>query len=132
MAYLRPPALTRRLFNPLAMRLHVGGSAALEVRRRKSGTIQRVPVIPLDHAGARYVVSTRGESDWVRNVRDAGTVVLAEKGRSGRYTTTEVPAGEREPIIEAYRRKAGRTVESYWRALPSASDHPTFRLEPLG
>jgi hypothetical protein len=132
MAYLKPPAVTRKLFNPLAMRLGIGGSATLAVARRSSGTTQQVPVIPIDHGGARYVVSTRGESQWVKNVRSAGTVELRERGRSQRFTAVEIAVAERSPVLDAYRATAGRMVETYWKRLPDAADHPTFRLDPTG
>ena len=74
MAYLKPPAVTRKLFNPLAMRLGLGGSVTLAVAGRTSGVTRQVPVIPVEHDGGRYIVSTRGESDWVRNARSAGRV----------------------------------------------------------
>ena len=130
MAYLKAPAVTRKLFNPLAMRLGLGGSATLAVPRRRSGTMQQIPVIPVEHGGARYVVSTRGESEWVRNVRSAGAVELRERGRSQRFSAVELPVGERQPVLDAYRAKAGRMVDSYWKRLPDPVDHPTFRLDP--
>jgi len=132
MAYLKPPAITSKLFNPLAMRLGIGGSTTLAVTRRSSGTTQQVPVIPIEHAGARYVISTRGESQWVKNVRSAGSVELRERGRSERFTAVEIPVAERAPVLDAYRAKAGRMVETYWKRLPDPADHPTFRLDPAG
>lgn len=131
-AYLKPPLFTRKVFNPLAMRLGLNGSVALVVPRRRTGTPLRVPVIPVEHAGARHVVSTRGESDWVRNLRAAGTVAL--EGRSGAeaFRARELPVSERGPVIAAYRKKAGRAVAGYWRKLPDDADHPVFRLEPEG
>ena len=126
MAYLKPPVFTRKVFNPLAMRLRLGGSTTLAVRRRTSGTMQQIPVIPIEYDGGRYVVSARGESDWVRNLRAAGRADLG--GRA--FTATEVAVGERVAIIEAYRAKAGRTVAPYWKRLPDPGDHPTFRLDP--
>ena len=42
----------------------IGGTKALSVRRRRSGRTQRVPVIPIERDGARYLVSPRGETDW--------------------------------------------------------------------
>jgi hypothetical protein len=132
MAYLKPPAVTSKLFNPLAMRFGIGGSATLAVSRRSSGTTQQIPVIPVEHAGARYVVSARGESQWVRNVRRAGTLELRQRGRSERFTAVEIPVAERPPVIDAYRAKAGRTVDSYWKRLPDPADHPTFRLDSSG
>jgi deazaflavin-dependent oxidoreductase (nitroreductase family) len=130
MPYLKPPYFVRKVFNPVAMRFGMSGSEALVVERRRSGEPQRIPVIPIEHDGARYVVSTRGESDWVRNVRAAGEVELEGKGGTERLRAIEVPAAERAPIIEAYRAKAGRTVEAYWKKLPDPADHPVFRLEP--
>ena len=130
MAYLKPPLLVRAVFNKLALRFGMSGTHALSVPGRRSGQAETVPVIPVDHEGARYVVSTRGESDWVRNVRAAGVVELGRPGKGERYNAIEVPVEERAPIIELYRAKAGRTVEAYWKKLPEPADHPTFRLEP--
>ncbi|HEX4035873.1 MAG TPA: hypothetical protein VHX66_15630 [Solirubrobacteraceae bacterium] len=129
MAYLKPPTVTSKIFNPLAMRFGIGGSVTLAVKRRSSGTTQLVPVVPVEHAGTRYVVSARGEAQWVKNARSAGSLELREKGRSQHYSAVEVPVSERPPIIDAYRAKAGRTVDTYWKRLPDAADHPVFRLE---
>jgi deazaflavin-dependent oxidoreductase (nitroreductase family) len=130
MAYLKPPAVTRKLFNPLAMRFGLSGSATLAVPGRASGVTRQVPVIPVEHDGARYIVSTRGEADWVRNARSAGSVELRRGGRGEVFAAVEVPVSERSPIIDAYRAKAGRMVDTYWKRLPDPADHPTFRLEP--
>jgi deazaflavin-dependent oxidoreductase (nitroreductase family) len=129
MAYLKPPAFTRHVFNPLAMRFGIGGTKTLAVRRRRSGEMQRVPVIPLEYDGGRYVVSTRGESDWVRNLRAAGEAELGAGDSTERVQATEVPAAERPPILAAYRKAAGKTVESYFKKLPDPADHPVFRIE---
>jgi len=61
MAYLKPPGFAKVL-NPLAMRFGISGTATLEVRRRRSGQTQRVPVIPVEVEGKQYAVSSRGES----------------------------------------------------------------------
>jgi deazaflavin-dependent oxidoreductase (nitroreductase family) len=125
-AYLRPHQFMKKVFNPLAMRFGLSGTAPMEVKGRRTGRPARVPVIPVELGGDRYVVSTRGEADWVRNLRAAG------EGRLGaqRVTATEVPAGERAPIIEAYRAKAGRATAGYFTKLPNPADHPVFRLQP--
>lgn len=131
MAYLRPPLFTRKVFNALAMRFGISGVQTLAVRGRKTGNEQTIPVIPVDHDGARYLVSPRGETEWVRNVRATnGEVELRSKEGTERYSATEVPVAERDAIIEAYRAKAGRTVAAYWKKLPDPADHPTFRLTP--
>lgn len=132
MAYLKPPLMTRRVLNPLAMRFGLGGTATLVVPGRRTGAPLRVPVIPVAHEGARYLVSTRGESDWVRNLRAAGTGELRTKGSAEPFRAVELPVDERPPVLEAYRAKAGRTVGGYFAKLPDPGDHPVFRLEPSG
>jgi deazaflavin-dependent oxidoreductase (nitroreductase family) len=130
MVYLKPPATVTKIFNRLAMHSTLWDVHTLEVVRRNAVDPQRVPVIPLDHDGSIFVVSTRGESDWVRNVRAAGKVRLGQKGQFETYTATEVPEDKRGDILTAYRKKAGREVNAYWKRLPGDRDHPTFRLTP--
>ena len=125
MAYLAPPWFTRKVFNPIAMRLGISGTKALTVPGRRSGRPMSVPVIPVEHDGARYVVSTRGEADWVRNLRASGRGELGSEP----VRATELPLDRRPPVIEAYRAKAGHTVAGYWAKLPDPADHPVFRLD---
>lgn len=130
MVYLKPPATVTKIFNKMAMHSTLWDVHTLEVARRNAVDPQRIPVIPLEHDGSLYVVSTRGEADWVKNVRAAGKVRLGQKGNFETYAATEVPADERTDILLAYRRKVGREVNAYWRKLPGDTDHPTFVLTP--
>jgi len=128
MAYLKPPALTVKVFNKLAMKSSMWDVHTLEVAGRTTGEPQRIPVIPIQHQGTLYVVSTRGEAEWVRNVRAAGSVRLGQKGDFTSYRVVEVPVEKRGSIIAAYRSKAGREVNGYWKKLPADADHPVFEL----
>ena len=130
MVYLKPPARVTKIFNRLAMRSTLWDVHTLEVARRNAVNPQRVPVIPLELDDSLFVVSTRGESDWVKNVRAAGTVRMGQKGQFETYAATEVPVQERAGILAAYRKKAGREVNGYWKKLPGDPDHPTFELKP--
>ena len=129
MAYLKPSSTTK-FFNGLAMHTTLWDVHTLEVARRNGVDPQRVPVIPLEQDGLLFLVSTRGEADWVKNVRAAGTVRLGQKDKFVAYAATEVPADGRSGIITAYRKKAGREVNGYWKKLPDDIDHPTFKLTP--
>jgi deazaflavin-dependent oxidoreductase (nitroreductase family) len=127
MVYLKPPAKVTKIFNKLAMHNTISDVHTLEVARRNAVHPQRVPVIPLDHAGSLYVVSTRGEADWVKNVRAAGKVRLGQKGNFATYVATEVAAEERAEVVKAYRKKAGREP-GYWKKQPEDTDPPSFEL----
>jgi deazaflavin-dependent oxidoreductase (nitroreductase family) len=130
MAYLKPSAIETKIFNKLAMHSTLWDVHTLEVARRNAADPQRVPVVPVEHDGSLFIVSARGESDWVKNVRASGIVRLGQKGNFATYAATEVPGDERSGIITAYRKKAGRDVNGYWRKLPADADHPTFTLTP--
>lgn len=132
MAYLKPSTFQRRVFNPIAMRFRLAGTATLVVRGRRSGNELSVPIIPVEHEGARYIVSTRGEAEWVRNLRAAGEATLRTGDGSETFAPTEIVAAERTAILDAYRAKAGRTVSGYFKQLPSPDDHPIFRIDPIG
>ncbi|HRD13489.1 MAG TPA: nitroreductase/quinone reductase family protein [Mycobacterium sp.] len=131
MAYLKPPWFTARVFNKIAMATGISGSERLTLTARSSGRPQEIPVITVDVDGTRYLVSTRGESQWVRNVRANPTVTLATKMGTARFTATEVPVSQRDPVLTAYRAKAGKTVDGYFAKLPDPADHPVFSLTPV-
>ena len=131
MAYLKPPWFTARVFNKIAMATGISGSERLTLTARSSGRPQEIPVITVDVDGIRYLVSTRGESQWVRNVRANPTVTLATKTGTARFTATEVPVPQRDPVLTAYRAKAGKTVDGYFAKLPDPADHPVFSLTPV-
>jgi deazaflavin-dependent oxidoreductase (nitroreductase family) len=128
MAYLKPPALTRKVLNPLMMRSGLGGAVTLTVPGRRTGIPRKVPVIPVEVAGSRYLVSPYGETEWVRNLRAAGRGELTRKGHAESVTAREVPVGERAAIIGAYQKIISGAVRSYFTRLPGAEDHPVFRL----
>lgn len=128
MAYLKPPWFTVKIFNRIAMATGIAGSETLTLTRRGTGETQQIPVLTVVVDGTRYLVSTRGESQWVKNVRANPTVTLAARGATTRYTAAEIPVDQREPVLAAYRAKAGKAVEGYFRNLPQPSDHPVFAL----
>jgi deazaflavin-dependent oxidoreductase (nitroreductase family) len=128
MAYLKPPWFTRAVFNKIAMATGMSSTQKLTVTRRRSKQPQEIPVIPVDVGGTRYVVSTRGETDWVKNLRADPNVTIG----STAYVAREIPEQDRQPILTAYREKAGRAVEGYFRQLPRETDHPVFVVTPKG
>mgnify|MGYP000940185195 CR=1 FL=1 len=132
MPYIRPPLFVRRVFNPLAMRFGISGTEVLTVTRRRSRTPQRLPVISVQHDGGRYLVSPRGDTDWVRNLRATPRCTLGRRGRELPFEVTEVPVERRAPIIAAYRAVAGRAVKSFFERMPDPGDHPVFLVGPAG
>jgi|ERR1700753_1157086 deazaflavin-dependent oxidoreductase (nitroreductase family) len=128
MAYLKPPWFTVKVFNRIAMATGISNTETLTVTKRGSGEPQQIPVVTVHLDGIRYLVSTRGESQWVKNVRANPTVTLTTKKGVVTYAAREMPAPQRQPILSAYQKKAGRAVDGYFRKLPDPADHPVFAL----
>lgn len=107
----RPDWFTRRLLNPLLnLLMHLGvsiwGSRILEHRGRNTGKTYRTPVNLLTIDGVDYLVSPRGETQWVRNVRAAdGHLVLILGRRRVARTATELPVPERPAVLRRYLRR---------------------------
>lgn len=130
MAYLKPPWFTVKVFNKIAMSSGISGSETLTLTGRASGREQKIPVITVVVDDTRYLVSTRGESQWVKNLRANPAVSLTTKAGTTRYTAAEVPVAQRPPVLAAYRAKAGKMVDGYFAKLPEPADHPVFSLNP--
>ena len=127
--YLKPGWLVQKVMNPVVMRF--GIAPTLAVRGRRSGEWRTVPVNVLDYNGSRYLVAPRGRTDWVLNLRAAGTGEIRRRGKTDRFQAAEVPDHEKPPIINAYLNRWGKQVKSQFDALPDPADHPVFRLEPV-
>jgi deazaflavin-dependent oxidoreductase (nitroreductase family) len=105
--YLEPDKLTKRLANPIVagltrLGISVRGSRVLEVQGRVSGEWREVPVNPLTLRGRTYLVAPRGHTQWVRNLRVAGTGRLRRGRRRTVFTATELADADKAPIIRAY------------------------------
>lgn len=126
MTYLRPGVFMRRVVNPLLISFNL--KPTLAVRGRRSGAWRTVPVNVLEHDGQRYIVAIRGETEWVRNLRAAGSGEIRRGARVERFRATEIPVEDRPPIIAAYRSLWEREVARQFSQLPDPADHPVFRL----
>jgi len=142
--YRQPDWFTRNVFNRLVAGLtrlgvSVWGSRVLEHRGRTTGELHHTPVNLLTYEGAEYLVSPRGETQWVRNVRHADGHCVLILGRRRRITTlTEIPEAERTPVLRAYLRRWKFEVGMFFDGVgPDSTDeewaavagrHPVFAV----
>lgn len=143
--YRNPGWVTQRVFNPMvAVMTRAGfsvlGSRVLEVRGRKSGLARRTPVNLLSLEGRQYLVSPRGETEWVRNVRaDGGRLDLLLGSKRQHYRAQEVPDADKVDVLRGYLRRWKAEVGVFFDGVgPDSTDeqirgiahkHPVFRLE---
>ncbi|WP_329204815.1 nitroreductase family deazaflavin-dependent oxidoreductase [Streptomyces sp. NBC_01696] len=141
--YLRANAFAQRMNSVIGWLARHGvslpGSAEMSVRGRKSGRMQRIPVNPHHHDGAQYLVSARGHSQWVRNMRAAGGGELKVGRRVRTFTAVEIADDEQKVrIVRAYLKRWGWEVNQYFQGITASStdaellaacpDHPVFRI----
>lgn len=82
--------------------ISIAGTRALRVRGRKTGKSRGVVVNVLRVDGVDYVVSPRGNTQWVRNVRVAGVVDVGPRWRRRRLRITEVADPAKADLLKRY------------------------------
>jgi hypothetical protein len=133
--YQRPDVITTHIINPLIMALiklgfSVHGSQVLAVRRRRTGTVQEVPVNPIEVAGVRYLVAPRGATQWVRNLRAAGMAELRVGQRREQIRVSELADDAKPPVLRAYLRRWQRETRKFFGVDANASDEELRRRAP--
>jgi deazaflavin-dependent oxidoreductase (nitroreductase family) len=135
--YREPGWFTKYVFNKAvagATRLGVSvwGSRVLEVKGRKTGEPRRTPVNLLTIGDATYLVSPRGETQWVRNVRAAdGRLDLLLGRKRTRYLATELPDEEKIPVLRAYLTRWKAEVGVFFDGVgPKSTDQEVAAIAP--
>ena len=119
------------------------GSRVLEVPGRRTGEPRRVPVNLLTLDGVDYLVSPRGEGQWVRNVRanDGRLDLLLGRHRT-HHVAHELADADKVDVLRAYLRRWKFEVGQFFDGvdadssdevlLARAPKHPVFRLDAAG
>jgi deazaflavin-dependent oxidoreductase (nitroreductase family) len=141
--YRAPGWFTRNVFNPIVAFLtrrgvSVLGSRVLAVRGRTSGEWRTTPVNLLEHEGKRYLVAPRGEAQWVRNLRVAGTGQLRVGKKVEDFRARELGDDEKVPMLRAYLERWKAEVGVFFEGVgPDSTDdelrtiaprHPAFEV----
>lgn len=141
--YVEPGWFTKHVFNRIVqaltgMGISVWGSRTLLVRGRSSGEWRSNPVNLLTHDGACYLVAPRGVTQWVRNVRAAGSGQLRVGRRVQAFKATELTDAEKREVLRAYLKRWKAEVGIFFDGVSAKSpdseldriapNHPVFRL----
>lgn len=130
------PGRADRIFNVVVSRLtrlgiSVWGSRVLAVRGRSSGEWRTVPVNLMTLDGRRYLVAPRGVTQWVRNLRAAGTGELRVGRRTEVFTFDELDDDAKPAVLRAYLRRWKFEVGVFFDGVDaSASDETLLGIAP--
>ena len=134
--YRAPGWFTRNVFNQLVAFLtkrgiSVLGSRVLAVKGRASGEWRTTPVNLLTYEGHRYLVAPRGETQWVRNLRVAGTGELRLGRGAEDFRGRELTDEEKVPVLRAYLRRWKAEVGIFFEGTgPDSSDEQLRAIAP--
>jgi deazaflavin-dependent oxidoreductase (nitroreductase family) len=135
--YKAPGWFTRNVFNRAVagltrLGISVWGSRVLEVRGRSSGEPRRTPVNLLTFECDHYLVSPRGEGQWVRNVRaDDGRLDLLVGKRRTHWVARELVDADKVEVLRAYLRRWKAEVGVFFDGVDAdSSDAELRRIAP--
>ena len=134
--YLRPGWFTQHVFNRLVERLtrwgiSIRGSRQLAVRGRSTGEWRTVPVNPLQLGGQRFLIAPRGTTEWVRNLRAAGTAELRLSRSAEQITVLEVADPDKPEVLREYLRRWKAEVGQFFEGIDQrSSDEELLAIAP--
>ena len=120
--YVVPGWFTKNVFNRLVRWLtrrgvSLLGSRELRVVGRSSGAVRTTVVNLLDVDGRRYLVSPRGTTQWVRNLRAAGTGELRVGRRVEAFRAEELADEDKAGVLRAYVKRWGWEVGQFFEGI---------------
>jgi hypothetical protein len=127
------PSAPARFGNALIRRLaeagiSIAGTRALAVRGRKSGELRGVVINLLTVDGVRYLVAPRGETEWVRNARAAGEVLIGPRWRRTRTRVTELSDDAKPAVLRPYLQRWYWQVKGYMAGVTPESSDDELRI----
>ncbi|WP_327685454.1 nitroreductase family deazaflavin-dependent oxidoreductase [Streptomyces sp. NBC_00467] len=140
--YIKPGRLDTIINSSIAWLARRGislmGTAELSVRGRTSGEWRSIPVNPLPYEGGPYLISARGHSQWVRNLRAAGSGRLQLGRKTQHFSAVELADEEKPTLLRTYLERWGWEVGRFFgdvnakstdeELLAAAHKHPVFRI----
>jgi deazaflavin-dependent oxidoreductase (nitroreductase family) len=126
--YEEPNRAARAVIRWLAeLGVSIAGTRALRVRGRKTGKLRAVVINLLTIDGVDYLVSPRGNTQWVRNVRAAGVVDMGPRWRRRSVQATEVEDAAKPELLKRYLDRWYWQVKGYVAGLTPESSAEQFR-----
>jgi deazaflavin-dependent oxidoreductase (nitroreductase family) len=107
--------------------ISIAGTKSLRVRGRKTGKLRGVVVNVLTVDGVDYLVSPRGTTQWVRNVRAAGVVDVGPRWHRRQLRTTEVADSAKTDLLRRYLDRWYWEVKGHIAGLTPDSDDDEVR-----
>ena len=115
----REPNIVEKIFNKIVglvagSRFSPGDLYLLIFLGRKTGKQFSTPVFMMLYENTNYLVAPRGETQWVRNVRQSNTLTLKRGKNVQLYQAVEMDSQIRAKIIKEYLERYTLSVATYF------------------
>jgi hypothetical protein len=109
----------------------LAGTRALRIRGRNTGKPRGVVINLMTVQGRDYVVSPRGNTQWVRNARAAGQVEMGPRWRSRDVQISEVADDAKPELLKVYLKRWYWEVKGHVGGLtPDSTDEQIRAVAP--
>ncbi|MCW2552512.1 MAG: hypothetical protein JWR78_2293 [Mycobacterium sp.] len=109
----------------------LAGTRALRIRGRNTGKLRGVVINLMTVQGRDYVVSPRGNTQWVRNARAAGQVEMGPRWRSRDVQIIEVADDAKPELLKVYLKRWYWEVKGHVGGLtPDSTDEQIRAVAP--
>lgn len=120
----------------LGLGVPIPNTYMMTVTGRNTGKRHTIPLTLVEYDGYRHLVGTRGEVNWVQNVRAAGQLTLSRGRMYEILPVTELEPDQAAPVIRKFTNEvplSGRLMKvspdaSLQEFEQAARRHPVFRL----
>lgn len=107
--------------------ISLAGTQAIRVRGRKTGKSHGVVVNILTVDGVDYLVSPRGNTQWARNVRAAGSLEVGPCWHRRQRGATELADADKPAVLKHYLDRWYWEVKGHVAGLTPTSDEQELR-----
>jgi F420H(2)-dependent quinone reductase len=109
----------------------LAGTRALRIRGRNTGKLRGVVINLMTVQGRDYVVSPRGNTQWVRNARAAGQVEMGPRWRSRDVQIIDVADDAKPELLKVYLKRWYWEVKGHVGGLtPDSTDEQIRAVAP--
>jgi hypothetical protein len=109
----------------------LAGTRALRIRGRNTGKLRGVVINLMTVRARDYVVSPRGNTQWVRNARAAGQVEMGPRWRSRDVQISEVADDAKPELLKVYLKRWYWEVKGHVGGLtPDSTDEQIRAVAP--
>ncbi len=139
------PTIAERWFNKVfgffaGRGIGLSHNYQLSALGRKTGKRYSTPVNLTYIDGETFLVSPRGETQWIHNIRSSGELWLKRGADNALYRVDEIEGPQKIDVLRVYLSRYNKTVQRFFAVQPGSREeeyekiahrHPVMRVQKV-